>query len=216
MVIFCHAIGWANVMQAIKVLGLLEVGELKQSSWHDYLRHRVGVPATATVGPADWLTVAVTNYLNTEGSVRDVPAAIAALQWVGILATNGSPEAALKGSTPLDALSSLLGKRLQYKEGERDMVAMFHTVEGVFPDGTTERHTSRLLDFGETTRDGDSAMSKTVGYTTGAAAELLLNGNVPVETGVVIPIQSGIYEPILTRLKDFGISWTDRIEISKK
>jgi hypothetical protein len=58
------------------------------------------------------------------------------------------------------------------------MVAMFHLIVGKFPDGRLERHTSRLLDFGDVERfgQGNSAMSKTVGFTTGAAAELLLYG----------------------------------------
>lgn len=45
------------------------------------------------------------------------------------------------------------------------MVAMFHSITGKLPDGTYERHESRLLAFGKP--GGDTSMSETVGYTTG-------------------------------------------------
>jgi hypothetical protein len=45
------------------------------------------------------------------------------------------------------------------------MVAMYHSIEGRMPDGTIEKHESRMLVFG--TPFGDTAMSETVGYTTG-------------------------------------------------
>jgi hypothetical protein len=57
-------------------------------------------------------------------------------------------------------------------------------------------------------------MSKTVGYTTGAAAELILEGMMST-TGVSIPITAEVYKPMLKRIQDFGIHWTDKIEITK-
>ena len=132
------------------------------------------------------------------------------------------------------------------------MVAMYHTIVGVMSDGTEERHTSRLLAFGAPKAspaverqgegegegvgmnvDGDSAMSATVGYTTAAAVELILQLNpykrpvslsddptmklLPLggQTGVLIPISAEIYEPILQRLNDFGITWTESVAVSK-
>ena len=80
-------------------------------------------------------------------------------------------------------------------------------------------------------------MSKTVGYTTGAAAELILfgpcGGNRGVSSsgsgssagriggtvaalekaGVVIPTHESVYGPLLDRLKDFGITWNENIEV---
>ena len=154
------------------------------------------------------------------------------------------------GDCPMDALSVVLTahKGLAYQKGERDMVAMYHTVVGVMPDGTEERHTSRLLAFGAPKAspdaerqvegvgknvEGDSAMSATVGYTTAAAVELILQLNphkkpvclrddpaikpLPLggRTGVLIPITAEIYEPILHRLNDFGITWTESVAVSK-
>ena len=62
-------------------------------------------------------------------------------------------------TTPMDSLCVLLEQRLRYCEGERDMVAMVHEVTGCFPTGTIEKHTSRLLAFGRSLRDGEKRMS---------------------------------------------------------
>ena len=174
--------------------------------------------------------------------------------------TNTAVSSVINGDSPMDGLSAVLTahKGLSYQKGERDMVAMYHTVVGVMPDGTEERHTSRLLAFGsskvstkadeqdkkqENEEDevvinvsGDSAMSATVGYTTAAAVELILQlnpykhnsttiaqnhssidpSNRPLggRTGVLIPITADIYEPILQRLNDFGITWTESMSSS--
>jgi saccharopine dehydrogenase (NADP+, L-glutamate forming) len=86
---------------------------------------------------------------------------------------------------------------------------MYHTVLGELPDGSSERHVSRLLAFGNPS--GDSAMAATVGYTTAVGAELLLRGKVK-ETGVMIPTQAEIYMPMLERLQELGITYTESVE----
>jgi hypothetical protein len=217
--------------------------------------------------------------------VRDVDDAMQALEWLGVTPAlepviplsgsnirseeqpGGSVEISsrrapmtISGDSPIDALSALMTehKGLAYHQGERDMVAMYHTVVGVMPDGSEERHTSRLMAFGAPTKgkgkkaltggqegqegvadeeEGDSAMSATVGYTTAAAVELLLHLNPAQSTnsdhdlegpgsgvrnglggraGVLIPITPDIYEPILNRLNDFGITWTETITVTHK
>ena len=86
---------------------------------------------------------AVSAYLAQEGSVKDIGAAVHALKWVGIIEDSAktaktiAAAADFTGSTPLDALCVLLEARLQLA-GERDMVAMYHTVVGRFPDGRVE------------------------------------------------------------------------------
>jgi Saccharopine dehydrogenase C-terminal domain len=216
--------------------------------------------------------------------VKDVEGAIDALSWLGLLGSEGTgllgvdggpavepvTEPPIQGDCPIEALSALLTahRGLSYQQGERDMVAMYHTVVGVMPDGTEERHTSRLMAFGapvgekergalgrkeevdkdkgggvegggDGEQEGDTAMSATVGYTTGAAVELLLQLNPnaikanpshtkggiddprsqavgPLEgrAGVMIPITADIYDPILHRLNDLGITWTESVTVT--
>jgi hypothetical protein len=59
-------------------------------------------------------------------------------------------------------------------------------------------------------------MSATVGYTTAAAAELILDNKLSETNlkGVVIPTDARIYEPLLKRIQDFGITWTDTITVT--
>ena len=195
-------------MQSVKALNLLDTAVTTHATWSDVLYetlNRRGIDAHK-IGLEDGVRL----LLQADGGVKNVDDAMHALQWIGLLSENGGNK--LQASTPLDSLCRVMEQKLSFSENERDMVAMFHTVVGRMPDGTVERHTSRLLDFGESGHHGDSAMSKTVGYTTGAAAELLLIGAIKAK-GVVIPTSQEVYEPMLNRLKDFGITWTENIEI---
>ena len=210
--------GWANAMHALKAIGLFDKTEVPGLSVDDpyaFLQRSF---------PDGKVTDAALRRLMSSKGVRDVDSAMEAVRWLDLTKSNGKPAPDNKPASPVDALCKLLEERLQYKEGEKDMVAMFHTVTGEMPDGSVESHTSRLLAFG--TPGGDSAMSATVGYTTGAGAEIALNrlkastrassdGPAPLN-GVIIPIHESIYNPILDRIQDFGITWTEDIQVTRK
>lgn len=194
--------GWANVMNALQLLKLFEqqASKVEYKSWNDLIRAAVKAKGSDEAE----LRRSVAAYLQDQG-VRDVEAAVHAIEWLGML-KKSTP---VSSAVPVDALCTLLQDRLQFAEGEKDMVAMFHTVLGDMPDGSQERHTSRLLAFG--TPGGDSAMAATVGYTTAVAAELLLQGQVG-QKGVIIPTKPEVYSPMLTRLQELGITYTETIE----
>ena len=144
--------------------------------------------------------------------VTDVTAAMRALEWLGLTDDNIASNMLLsaENQTPIDSLCSLLENKLSYGASEKDMVAMFHSITGSFPNGVKEVHESRLLTFGEP--NGISAMSSTVGYTTAIAAELLLNGIIK-DTGCIIPTHKSLYVPMLERLKLFNITWTESVKV---
>jgi hypothetical protein len=205
-------------MQALKVLNLMELNDIDNTTWLALIEKQMAKGGVNNKNGKS-LEANLTEYLRREGSVQQPEAAVDALKWLGLWgngpsAPNGAAAVAVRAKTPLDSLCKVMEDKLQFKPNERDMVAMFHSIVGRFPDGTIENHTSRLLDFGDTNVDGDSAMSKTVGYTTGAAAELILEGMMST-TGVSIPITAEVYKPMLKRIQDFGIHWTDKIEITK-
>jgi saccharopine dehydrogenase-like NADP-dependent oxidoreductase len=52
----------------------------------------------------------------------------------------------------------------------------------------------------------DTAMSDTVGLPLGVAAELILDG-VITRRGVVLPVMPDIYEPMLDKLKNYGVEF---------
>ena len=92
---------------------------------------------------------------------------------------------------------------------------MYHSVVGEMPNGSVETHSSRLLAFGTPGSQGETAMAATVGYTTAAAAELILNGQFTTR-GVSIPITPDLYNPILKRIQEFGVNWTEDISTQQK
>ena len=187
------------MMHALQSLQLFDQSILDTpvTTWLDLIKQKVKEPSTINVKGA------LTKYL-TRNMVRDVDAAVEAIEWLGMLS-----KTPVNDSVPIDALCHLLQEKLRFKEGEKDMVAMFHTVMGKLPDGTYERHTSRLLAFG--TPGGDSAVAATVGYATAVAAELILQGQIK-ETGVIIPTMKEIYQPMLKRLQELGITYTESTE----
>lgn len=195
--------GWSNVMFSLQKLGLFEQNlyTIQYNNWLEVIKLKLNIH-----GGDDIKTIKqeLNNFLTLQ-NIRDVDSAMNAIEWLGLLNTNTKVD----GNTPLDALCNLLQSKLKFKEGEKDMVAMFHSVLGKLPDGTYERHISRLLAFGNPT--GDSAMAATVGYTTAAAVELLLQGKI-TETGVIIPTHPEVYKPMLERLQQLGITYSEAIE----
>jgi len=188
--------GWSNAMYALKALNLFDPTNVSCSSWAELITKVVPTSSAKSMDDA------LAGYLKEKG-VYDVPAAMEAIHWLGLL--DNKP---LDAGSALDALCGLLESKLQFSDSEKDMVAMFHSVVGRMPDGTVEEHTSRLLAFG--IPGGDTAMAATVGYTTAAATELVLFGKLN-KPGVLIPITSDVYNPLLDRIQTAGITWTENV-----
>lgn len=55
----------------------------------------------------------------------------------------------------------------------------------------------------------ETAMAMTVGLPLGVATKLLMLGKIKPK-GVTLPIQKNIYQPILTELESFGISFEEK------
>jgi len=116
--------------------------------------------------------------------------------------------------TPMDLVSTLLAHKLRYLPGERDMVILSHevvvrpyTADIVSASMTgapvqQEVHTSQLVTYGEV--GGNSAMARTVGLPVAAATLRILNGEVRAR-GVMAPVTSEIYLPVLDDLREQGI-----------
>ena len=100
-------------------------------------------------------------------------------------------------------------EKLQYEEGERDMIILQHQFVASYPDDTKERITSTLIDFG--IPEGDSSMARTVGLPAAIATRLILEGKIEL-TGVHIPVIQKIYEPILQELKGLNIAFKEKKE----
>lgn len=113
-----------------------------------------------------------------------------------------------KKGTPLDTLCHYLAKKLAYEPNERDMILMHHNIGVQWPDGSLQKRTVGLTVYGD--YNGYSAMAKTVGLPTAIATKMILDGEIQ-RKGIQVPISQEIYRPILSRLKDEGITATEKI-----
>lgn len=124
--------------------------------------------------------------------------AIARLEWLGLF---GNDKIGVDKISPLDVLANRLNQKLQYAPGERDMVVLVHEFVAE-TRGKREAIRSQLVDYG--VPGGDSAMARTVSYPAAIAARMLCEDSLGL-TGVRIPVDRGIYEPVLKELSALGI-----------
>lgn len=83
---------------------------------------------------------------------------LAGLRWIGIFSNK---EFIQPKGTPLDTLCATLEQKMQYEEGQRDMVMLQHKFEIEHKDNTKETRTSTLCEYGSPGHY--SAMAKLVG-----------------------------------------------------
>jgi hypothetical protein len=102
-------------------------------------------------------------------------------------------------ATTLDAFCHLFEKTCQFAEGEKDMIAMQHQFEVELPDGSTQKLTSTLVDFGQQP-SGYSSMARTVCLPLAIAVEAILLGRFDSALGVQVGVcYSAVRVPLTTR-----------------
>ncbi|XP_040063451.2 alpha-aminoadipic semialdehyde synthase, mitochondrial isoform X2 [Ixodes scapularis] len=112
-----------------------------------------------------------------------------------------------KKSTPLDTLVFHLSNKLAYEPGERDLVIMRHEIGIQWHDEKKETRQINMVTYGDP--NGYSAMAKTVGYPAAIAAKMILQGEIQAK-GMVLPFAQEIYAPMLQRLKNEGIKYSEK------
>lgn len=190
--------GWCESMKAVVDLGLLEVEPRDWPSGATFADM-----ATAGLPPGDGpprQRIAAHLGLAEEHPVLD------RLEWSGVLSER---LLATGRAAPLDLLAELFQEKMGYARGERDMVVMQHRVTARWPDGRVEVRSSRLVAYGEP--EGDSATSRTVSLPAAIAARLILDGQLRL-SGVHIPTERAIYEPILDESAELGITFEESSE----
>jgi saccharopine dehydrogenase-like NADP-dependent oxidoreductase len=124
------------------------------------------------------------------------------LEWLGILSNK---KILLSKGSPAQFLQELLESKLNLDVGDKDMIVMQHQLECIVSN-QSKKITSSLVLKG--IDDLNTAMSMTVGLPVAIAAELILNNRIS-KKGVVIPIHKEIYNPVLDKLKEFGIEFIE-------
>ncbi|KAG8411892.1 saccharopine dehydrogenase (NADP+, L-glutamate-forming) [Metarhizium acridum] len=136
-------------------------------------------------------------------SPEDRDRILSGLRWIGIF----SDEKITPRGNPLDTLCAVLEKKMQFEEGERDMVMLQHKFEIEHKDGSKETRTSTLVQYGDSTY---SAMARLVGIPCAVAVQQVLNGTLS-EKGILAPVTAKINNPIMKELKEkYGIEMKEK------
>lgn len=193
--------GFAELMDSCARLGLLSTEPMSSSfgnmqNWRQVIEYLVPAGGHGT-------EERFARALGSTSMVARARRLIQALEWLGAMdaSTSFKPQASL-----MDAFAGLLESRLKFKPGERDMAFMFHELQVTSRSGKKSKLTSTLVQYGDPC--GYSAMAKTVGLPVAVAAELLLEGRLG-QQGVIAPLSKEIYDSMLPRLSQEGISFAE-------
>jgi saccharopine dehydrogenase-like NADP-dependent oxidoreductase len=183
--------GWCETLHAISRLGLLDGGmrAWRTGTTYDEFMEAFAEPGSGPV----FERVAARAGISAEGAV------VERLRWAGLF--SGQRIESTKAA-PIDVLCGRLADCLAYAAGERDMIVLRHEFGVLDPRGRDTSRLSTLVAFGDP--GGDSAMARTVSLPASVAARLILDGRI-ASTGVRIPVDPEIYEPVLDALEPMGI-----------
>jgi saccharopine dehydrogenase (NADP+, L-glutamate forming) len=150
-------------------------------------------------GDLKWAISSKTKFEDTAEKER----ILSGLAWIGIF----SDEKIIPKGNPLDTLCATLEKKMQFEEGERDLVMLQHKFVIEHKDGSKETRTSTLVEYGDP--KGYSAMAKLVGVPCGVAVKQVLDGTIS-EKGILAPMTSKINNPLMEELKKYGIELVEK------
>lgn len=193
--------GWCRTWDKMTDLGYLDLEEkpdIKGKTYAEFVKSLAQVPG-------DDLKKEVAEKMGLD-ETDDI---IQRMDWLGLFSDEVIP---VKGNkiSPLDVLANILDAKLQYKEGERDMLVMVHDFLVEYPTGRTERIKSTMVDYG--LPNSDSSMSRTVSLPAAIASRMILEGKIRYR-GVTIPTKKDIYEPVLSELEQLNIKLEEVIEV---
>lgn len=127
------------------------------------------------------------------------------LKWLGLFEEQ---PVGMKQGTPAQILQKLLEEKWVLQPGDKDMIVMQHKIEYQL-EGKQKRITSSMVTTGK--EAPHTAMSIAVGTPVAIAVKLLLTGKINV-TGVHVPTNPELYNPILAEMEDAGIKFVDEEE----
>jgi saccharopine dehydrogenase-like NADP-dependent oxidoreductase len=124
-----------------------------------------------------------------------------ALMYVEALGLLDDAAISTMAGTAAQIFQTIIEKEWRLEKNDKDRVVMIHRL-GYEVNGEKKQLQSSLIVDGEDAER--TAMAKTVGLPLAIAIDLFLHGKIK-KRGVVIPIYTEIYTPILERLKEFGV-----------
>ena len=189
--------GWSETVQALKKIGYLKDGVIDTDglTYRDFTARLIGENA-------DQLEEKLAKYLGIDAQSE----IIKRFSWLGMLEAKKIVQPPI---APIDLLVALMEEKMNFREGEMDLLVMIHQFEALYPDNRAEIITSKLISYGKP--DGNTAMAITVGTPPAIAVKLIMEGKIKAR-GVVIPTIAEIYEPVLEEMAKEGIVFEEKIE----
>ncbi len=189
-------VGYCETWDCIKQLGLLNRKmkfDFDEVTPREVLANIVNCPETnVRAGVAAYLKI-------PEHSLT-----LKKLEWLGLLSDR---KLRIGTASVFEMFAYTLKSRLVYDEGEMDLLVMHHEFEAIYPDQPRQRIQSTLIDRGDS--EGDSSMSRTVGYPAGISASLVAEDRI-AQRGVLRPVSAEIYRPVLAECERLGIHFKEQ------
>lgn len=171
----------------------------KPCTWAEATKAIIG-SSSATEADLLWAVSSKTSFADTAEKNR----ILSGMKWLGLF----SNDQIIPRNNPLDTLCATLEQKMQYEEGERDMVMLQHKFEIEHKDGSKETRTSTLVDYGDP--KGWSSMARLVGVPCAVACLMVLDGRIS-EKGILAPLKWDIAGPLLKELKEkYGIELIEK------
>ncbi|MDF1573880.1 MAG: saccharopine dehydrogenase C-terminal domain-containing protein [Bacteroidales bacterium] len=139
------------------------------------------------------------NYLNLD---KD-SGMMERLRWLGIF---GDTKIGVPGLSPAKILQKILEEKWQLEPNDKDMIVMQHQFD-FEKGGISKKRFSTMVCIGEDIKN--TAMSITVGLPLAMVARRILEGTYQ-GTGVRLPIEPEIYNPVLEELATYGIRFVEK------
>jgi len=193
-------VGWCATLRKIVDLGLLDEQARDDMAGLTFARFTARL-----IGSTGDLKQDLAAFLKVEQDSL----VIRNLEWLGLLSDEPLP---LQKGAPIDVLTAHMLEKMQYEEGERDMLFLQHEFIAQYP-GRQQKITSTMIDFG--IPHGDTSMSRTVGLPAAIGGRMVLQGKINL-TGVHTPVIPEIYVPVLAELERLGIHFTEKWETLRK
>jgi len=124
------------------------------------------------------------------------------IEWLGFF---NEQQIGLEMASPAEVLQKLLEVKWLLEKEDKDMIVMQHQFIYTLNNTEHELHSS-FVTLGED--QVYTGMAKTVGLPVGIATKLILNG-VITGSGVKVPVNEDIYNPVLAELEKFGIEFIE-------
>ncbi|KDQ57993.1 hypothetical protein JAAARDRAFT_129317 [Jaapia argillacea MUCL 33604] len=218
--------GFCELMHSFKQIGLLSFEPLIQplDSWSSLTRRAIEGVLGHTVPEGGPTLRELKSIVGREAA----PKVIEALTWLGMLPSSlgGRTGMALprRPVAPIELFALVLGEKLKYREGERDMVILHHEIVArpssppsqpssptSQPSPPAEQHiyTSTLTTYG-TPRH--SAMALCVGLPVAFAALRVLDGGVGMR-GVRGPEEESVWRGVLGGMERVGLGMKEGMRV---